>query len=428
MLAHEAQPLGDDSLEVSQQPVAHGLGGNVAELTGQPRLHVRQPAQVLRRHVHDAEARHGGWGCNLQVLHLEQHAHLHLELDALRVRQAQRHVVVQHCVHVLNPQRVNRAIEHRPHAVLRLRGDITPHDGGRETVGPLLRQLVELAVQLAHGNALRVQHVGVHHLEGLVLRSSVAKRRHGSGQRGVGGGLAASRRTHDDDAKPHRHGLVQLDDLLHHLGHALQATFLHHLLHRHLKVAHVLVRHLHAGEQVVDDAEEQRQVIRQELRHVAVTHCTDEDDVLAEVRVSTLQGAGHHQHRLDGAQAVVVVALLRQLLRRQLVQLGHLARQVAGIVEAFGEQHDLGDECIVWHHHGHGPEEHLQVVRQWGTPGVAASKQEQLCQSQDRRWQHTSSHTYPGFIVMMTWCSFNAMSRPLNTMCSAPINRPRRST
>lgn len=38
------------------------------------------------------------------------------ELDPLAVGEAERHVVVENGVHVFDPQRVNRAIEHRPPA------------------------------------------------------------------------------------------------------------------------------------------------------------------------------------------------------------------------------------------------------------------------------------------------------------------------
>ena len=64
------------------------------------------------------------------------------------------------------------------------------------------------------------------------------------------------------------------------------------------------------------------------------------------------------------------MALLRQLFAEELVHLDHLAREVAAVIETFGEEHDLGNEGVVRDHHRHGTEEHFQVVGQLGPAGV----------------------------------------------------------
>ena len=56
----------------------------------------------------------GGWRCDGEVLHFEHHVNVRRELDALTVGQAQHLVVVQHRVHVLDPQRVHRAVADHP--------------------------------------------------------------------------------------------------------------------------------------------------------------------------------------------------------------------------------------------------------------------------------------------------------------------------
>ena len=58
-------------------------------------------------------------------------------------------------------------------------------------------------------------------------------------------------------------------------------------------------------------------------------------------------------------QAVIVVGLLAELLGAQDVQLAHLSRQRLGVREALGEQHDLRDQRVVRHHHGHRAEADL---------------------------------------------------------------------
>lgn len=49
-------------------------------------------------------------------------------------------------------------------AVIAFVGDRSPHDSGRQTVVPLLRQGAKLAVEFPHGDALRVQHLVLDHL------------------------------------------------------------------------------------------------------------------------------------------------------------------------------------------------------------------------------------------------------------------------
>jgi hypothetical protein len=62
-------------------------------------------------------------------------------------------------------------------------------------------------------------------------------------------------------------------------------------------------------EEVGDDVLEQLHVVDQELGQVGVAHGADEHHVLAQVGIGALERARHHQHRLDGAHAKVVVVL-----------------------------------------------------------------------------------------------------------------------
>ena len=136
------------------------LGGE--ELALGPRGHVRAPAEVLRGQVHDAHTRDGRGGGDGEVLDLEDHVHLLVELDALAVCQAERHVVVEHGVHVLDPDGVDGAVEDDPLVVVGLasEGDRAADECGAEPVSPLLRERVELAIELAHRDALGVEDVG----------------------------------------------------------------------------------------------------------------------------------------------------------------------------------------------------------------------------------------------------------------------------
>ena len=128
------------------------------------------------------------------------------------------------------------------------------------------------------------------------------------------------------------------------------------LLHRDLELTVVVGRDLNAREEVLHDRREERQVVGEELGHVRIAQRADEHEVLVEVGVGALEPARHHEHRLDRAQPVVVVRLLRELLRAEDVQLAHLARERLGVAEALGEEHDLSDERVVGHHHRDGSE------------------------------------------------------------------------
>jgi hypothetical protein len=71
-----------------------------------------------------------------------------------------------------------------------------------------------------------------------------------------------------------------------------------------------------------------------------------------------------HLQRAPGASTHATARppahLLAELLRGQLVELDHLARQHAAVLEALREEHDLRHQRVVGDHHGHGPEQRLR--------------------------------------------------------------------
>lgn len=60
-------------------------------------------------------------------------------------------------------------------------------------------------------------------------------------------------------------------------------------------------------------------------------------------------------------KSVVIVRLLAELLGAQYVQLAHLSRQSLRVSEPLGKKHNLGDEGVVGHHHGHRTEAYLYL-------------------------------------------------------------------
>ena len=128
---------------------------------------------------------------------------------------------------------------------------------------------------------------------------------------------------------------------------------------------------LDSGEEVGHERGEERHVLRHKLGRVHVLDRAEQDDVLRVVGVGALERARRVEHRLDGAEAEVVVVLLRELLLHQVVERRHLLREHLGGLEALGEEHDLDDERDVRLHHRHGPQQRLEVLGQLGAARVA---------------------------------------------------------
>mmetsp|Transcript_13734 Transcript_13734/g.31760 ORF Transcript_13734/g.31760 Transcript_13734/m.31760 type:complete len:300 (-) Transcript_13734:4894-5793(-) len=291
-----------------------------------PSLDHGSPAYSSRRHPHHAATRNRGRRGDLEVLDLEQHAHCDtVELDALAVGQAQRPVIVQHRVHVLDPDSVYGPVEDDPLAVW---GGVvvgSADDGRPEAVGPLVGEQVEVAVQLTHGDGLGVEREHVRDLDVIVARPLVAEQRAGVGQRVRHRTLAASSGADSHHTEADREGLVQLHNLEDELvGENQPGGGRDAVNNGSLQVARLVERHLHAGEQVADNRLEENHVVLQKLGHVGVSHGADKHNVLGQVRVGSLERTRHDQHRLDGAHAEVVVVLLRELLGAELIQLDHL--------------------------------------------------------------------------------------------------------
>lgn len=89
---------------------------------------------------------------------------------------------------------------------------------------------------------------------------------------------------------------------------------------------------------------EQDGILDEEFGQVAVSEGANEHDFLGFVGVLAFQGARHHEDRLEGPHAKVVVVLFRELFTAQLVHLRHLESQRLGGLEALGVEDDLGNQ------------------------------------------------------------------------------------
>ena len=266
VLANKGQPAVDGLVEqaedVSLGLVRHPLG----KLGVRPGGDVGQPAELVGRHVHHTAPRHRGGGRHRQVLNLEEHAHGdRIELDALAVGEAQGAVVVEHGVHVLDPDGVDWAVKDDPLLLHGLVGDGVANQGGAQAVGPLARAQVVLSVELSHLDALGVEHVGVDFLERVVGVALVAKLGHRRLENLVVGRLGAARGTHEHHAETHVERLVQLDNLGDKGILGLQVNLVDRLDDGPLQVAGVALRDNLAREEIHDEVLEELAIRGEEL-------------------------------------------------------------------------------------------------------------------------------------------------------------------
>lgn len=81
------------------------------------------------------------------------------------------------------------------------------------------------------------------------------------------------------------------------------------LFHQGFKVHVTLSRHIKRGEQISDQAHEDRYVIRDNLRDVKVTQCTHKHLIFRTFPIASLQRPSDDQHRFDGTETPVIMVL-----------------------------------------------------------------------------------------------------------------------
>lgn len=71
-------------------------------------------------------------------------------------------VVIQHSIHVFNPDSINGPIKDNPLSIFWGGNSLIPVGGGQDTIRPLMADGIEAAIQLAHGDGLGVDDAVVH--------------------------------------------------------------------------------------------------------------------------------------------------------------------------------------------------------------------------------------------------------------------------
>lgn len=114
------------------------------------------PAHLIRTHVHHAISRDRSWRSFKQVFNFKHHNHLLSQFDDLSRDQAKLLVVIQDRIEILNPNRINRSIQHDPVSVPQLVTCRTPHCRCKDAILPVSCHFLKVSVKLADTHTLGV--------------------------------------------------------------------------------------------------------------------------------------------------------------------------------------------------------------------------------------------------------------------------------
>ena len=91
--------------------------GIISEELVDPSLYEGSPAQFIISQVDHTTSGYCSWGGHCKILDFEKDSHLSSELDSLTIGQAKSHVIIKHCVHVLDPKSIDWTIKYDPSPV-----------------------------------------------------------------------------------------------------------------------------------------------------------------------------------------------------------------------------------------------------------------------------------------------------------------------
>jgi hypothetical protein len=129
-----------------------------------PTLDIKDPGKIVEGEVNHTASTNRSWRGDCKVLDLEEHSQLGPQLDSFTVCQTESHVVVEHSVHVFNPQCINRAVKDHPISIIGVPFRVfhigvvdSSDDRTGQAVNPLLSERVDLPIHLSHADRLWIQ-------------------------------------------------------------------------------------------------------------------------------------------------------------------------------------------------------------------------------------------------------------------------------
>jgi hypothetical protein len=97
------------------------------------------------------------------------------------------------------------------------------HDLGCETIGPLLRDKVDLTIKFTHRDGLRVENLLVDNLETSIGMVSISQSGHDVSKHLIASSLTATSRSDKHNTETHIESLVKENNFLHEGGLRLEA-------------------------------------------------------------------------------------------------------------------------------------------------------------------------------------------------------------
>jgi len=184
----------------------------------------------VRLHVDHTAAGDSSRRSDSKIHWLEDHIHILAHLNDLTAHEAELLVIVKHSVHVLDPNGIDWAIKDKPPSVLlvHLRCKDTIPDG-KNSVGPVVGDLIEITIKLAHGDGLGVDHLDVClHLLHEALLIQLSKR---LSENFESTSLSRERKTNHHESVTHNNHFIQLNDLFNEVFLSLEIEDIYLVLH-----------------------------------------------------------------------------------------------------------------------------------------------------------------------------------------------------
>lgn len=218
-------------------------------------------------HINHTTSTNGSRRSHSQVLNLEHHGHMRGEGQDLPRVETQFLIIIEHSVHIFDPQSIDRPIKHDP---MFLRWPIRTafsYCVRKDSVSPLLSCATEHTVQLAHCYRFWVYDVGVYFVVPLVLQGT-----QGCFENAVGFGFASTGWAHEHETVSDLDCIVELNCFWHEgrNGLKMKLRFMARFLNFLKKGSVVNDRLLHSREQVHDNVLKQGQVIFQEFGYIDI--------------------------------------------------------------------------------------------------------------------------------------------------------------
>mmetsp|Transcript_30720 Transcript_30720/g.59917 ORF Transcript_30720/g.59917 Transcript_30720/m.59917 type:complete len:287 (-) Transcript_30720:5402-6262(-) len=272
------------------------------------------PSQRFGFHKDHTTTADSGRRSNSQILNFKDGTHSVDKFDLFTTCKTQLLVIVQHCVHVLNPNRIDRTIEDNPlPGALRKLAHVA-HSHSKNTISPFVSVWIISSVQLRESDRLWIE---IHRLD-IVKEPNTGQHDTGPSQNVQTRAFARVTFTNNHEAMPHHHSVIQLHNLLDERLVSLKLLLNTRFFDCLDELGLISGMTLDPREKVHGNTVEQGKVIRYKFGEVTVADGPQAKRLFWYFRRSKPQFTSSTQNGEQTAHPKIVVILRRQLFRAQL--------------------------------------------------------------------------------------------------------------